>query len=45
MRQLIGLKDTAHYGFLDVTKAELKQAVRQASHLTEFAEQVILRSS
>jgi hypothetical protein len=45
MRQLIGLKDTAHYGFLSVTKKELKQAVRQASYLTEFAEQVLLRAA
>jgi hypothetical protein len=45
MRQLVGLKDSAHYGLLSVTKRELKQAVRQASYLTEFAERVILRSS
>jgi hypothetical protein len=44
MRQLIGLKDSAHYGFLSVSKRELKQSVRQASYLAEFAEQVILRS-
>jgi hypothetical protein len=45
MRQLIGLKDSAHYGFLSVTQRELKQAVRQASYLIDFAEQIVLRSS
>lgn len=44
MRQLVSLKDTAHYGFLAVTRQELKRALRQATHLTEFAEQVVLRS-
>jgi hypothetical protein len=44
MRQLIGLKDSAHYGFLSVSKRELKLSVRQASYLAEFAERVILRS-
>jgi hypothetical protein len=44
VRQLIGLKDSAHYGFLSVSGRELKQSVRQASYLAEFAERVILRS-
>jgi hypothetical protein len=45
LQQLIGLKDTAHYGFLSITITELKQAMRQATALVEFAEQVLLRSS
>jgi hypothetical protein len=44
MRRLIGLKDSAHYGFLSLGSSELKQAMRQAASLTEFAERVLLRS-
>lgn len=44
LQQLISLKDTAHYGFLSVSAAQLKQAIRQANHLIAFAEQVVLRS-
>lgn len=43
-RQLISLKDSAHYGFLSVSSAQLKQTMRQANYLIEFAEQVLLRS-
>jgi hypothetical protein len=45
MRRLIALKDSAHYGFLSLGSNELKQAMRQAATLTEFAEQVLLRSN
>lgn len=30
LRKLIDLKDTAHYGFFDVSRAELRQAMRRA---------------
>lgn len=44
LRQLVDIKDTAHYGFISITKAQLKRALRQAQHLVDFAEQVQLRS-
>jgi hypothetical protein len=44
MRRLIGLKDSAHYGFLSLGAGELKHAMRQAGDLVDFAEQVLLRS-
>ena len=44
LRQLIDIKDTAHYGFISVTAAQLKRALRQAQHLIDFAEQSQLRS-
>jgi hypothetical protein len=43
LRQLIDIKDTAHYGFISITSAQLKRALRQAQHLVEFAERVRLR--
>lgn len=43
LRQLIDIKDTAHYGFISITAAQLKRALRQAQHLVEFAERVRLR--
>lgn len=45
MRQLIGLKDSAHYGFLSISPAELKQSMRHAERLVAFAEEVLLRST
>jgi len=42
-RQLIDIKDTAHYGFISITAAQLKRALRQAEQLVEFAERVRLR--
>lgn len=33
LRQLLDLKDAAHYGFISVTSAELKRALRQAKGL------------
>lgn len=44
LRQLINIKDAAHYGFINVTAPQLKRSLRQARHLVEFAEQVLLRS-
>jgi hypothetical protein len=44
LRQLLSLKDTAHYGFISVTVAELKRSLRQARHLVEFAEAILQRS-
>jgi len=43
LRQLIEIKDTAHYGFITVTAATLKRSLRQARHLLEFAEEVLRR--
>jgi hypothetical protein len=45
MRQLIGLKDSAHYGFLTISAAQLKQSMRQAEQLVAFAEKAVLRSA
>lgn len=44
LRQLIDLKDAAHYGFINVTTAQLKRSIRQAERLVEFAEGVVRRS-
>jgi hypothetical protein len=44
LRQLIEIKDAAHYGFISVSAAQLKRAIRQARHLVDFAEQVLLAS-
>lgn len=44
LRQLIDLKDAAHYGFISVTASQLKRALRQAHHLVEFAEKVVRRA-
>jgi hypothetical protein len=43
LRQLIDIKDTAHYGFIDISAAQLKRSLRQARHLVEFAEEVLRR--
>jgi len=43
LRQLIDIKDTAHYGFIDVSAAQLKRALRQARHLAGFAEEIVRR--
>lgn len=43
LRQLIDIKDTAHYGFISITAGQLKRALRQAEHLVDFAEQTQLR--
>ncbi len=44
LRQLLNLKDTAHYGFISITAPELKRSLRQARHLVEFAETILQRS-
>jgi len=41
LRKLIDLKDTAHNGFLDVSRAELRQAMRRARSVLEFADNVL----
>lgn len=41
--RLIDLKDTAHYGIINVTPTKLKNALRDASHLADFAAQVLNR--
>ena len=43
LRQLIDLKDTAHYGFINISAPQLKRSLRQAQHLVEFAEEVLRR--
>lgn len=43
LRQLIDLKDTAHYGFINISAPQLKRSLRQAQHLVEFAEGVLRR--
>jgi hypothetical protein len=44
LRQLLSLKDAAHYGLITVTSAELKRSLRQARQLVEFAEKIVRRS-
>lgn len=44
LRQLIDVKDAAHYGFISVTTPQLKRSLRQAQRLVEFAESVRRRS-
>lgn len=43
LRKLITLKDAAPYGFVSVTTPQLKQSIRQARQLVEFAEQALQR--
>ena len=43
LRKLITLKDTAHYGFISVTTPQLKQSMRQAQQLVNFAEKQLQR--
>lgn len=43
LRQLIDVKDTAHYGFISIGAPQLKRSLRQAQHLVEFAEEVLRR--
>jgi hypothetical protein len=43
LRKLIDLKDAAHYGFFDISRAELRKALRQARSLLEFADEVLSR--
>jgi hypothetical protein len=41
LRQLVNLKDAAHYGFVNVTTPQLKRSLRQAQQLVEFADRVV----
>lgn len=43
LRQLIDIKDTAHYGFININVPQLKRSLRQAQRLVEFAEAVLRR--
>lgn len=43
LNRLLSLKDEAHYGLFDVSGQDLKSALRQASDLVEFAEDVLRR--
>jgi hypothetical protein len=45
LRQLLNLKDAAHYGFINVSAPELKRSLRQAGQLVAFAEDVSRRGS
>jgi hypothetical protein len=40
---LLALKDEAHYGFFDVSGADLKTALRQARALVDFGAEVLIR--
>jgi hypothetical protein len=41
--RVIGVKDTAHYGFLHIAGADLKALLRRTSALVSFAEQTVER--
>lgn len=41
LRRLIDLKDSAQYGFINVSAPQVRGCLRQARHLTEFAEAVL----
>ncbi len=41
LRQLIDVKDAAHYGFISISAAQLERSLRQARHLVEFAEEIV----
>ena len=41
LRRLLTLKDSAHYGLLDMSGQDLKAALRQARELIVFAERVM----
>lgn len=43
LRGLIGLKDRAHYGFITVTPAQLKRALREARRTIAFSDEVLNR--
>jgi hypothetical protein len=40
---LLALKDAAHYGFFDVSRTELRKALRRANALLRFADDVLSR--
>jgi hypothetical protein len=37
------LKDEAHYGLFDVSRQDLKTALRQAENMVKFAEKIVSR--
>jgi hypothetical protein len=37
LRRLLNLKDTAHYGLIHISRADLRAVLRQARQLVEFA--------
>lgn len=41
LRELLGFKDEAQYGFYDLGAADLKKALRRAGALVDFAEEVL----
>jgi hypothetical protein len=43
LRRLLGLKDEAHYGLFDIAGQDGKAALRQASALVTFAEDILQR--
>jgi hypothetical protein len=43
LRSLITLKDTAHYGLIDVSSQKLTAALRQATQLLDWAQGVVRR--
>jgi hypothetical protein len=43
LNRLLNLKDEAQYGLLDVSGRDLKSAIRQATTLVAFAEEVLRR--
>lgn len=43
LRELLGLKDEANYGFFNVTAPELRRALRRARSLLEFADRTFKR--
>lgn len=43
LRGLLNLKDTARYGMVSVSGAQLKRSMRQAQQLIEFADQILRR--
>jgi hypothetical protein len=43
LRQLIDVKDAAHYGLISVSAVQLKRSLRQAKQLVDFADAVLRR--
>jgi hypothetical protein len=43
LRRLLSLKDEAHYGLFDIGGQDVKAALRQASALVTFAEDILRR--
>ncbi|MGH3682088.1 MAG: hypothetical protein ACRDT2_17770 [Natronosporangium sp.] len=43
LERMLDLKDTAHYGVIHMSSAELRRALRRASQLMEFAQRVLAR--